>query len=471
MHHNDNVCSDTMSLLQNMLQHSSPYPHISDSHPAYAPLQYVLLFPHGEAGWHYGLLQRATEGHQGQRIEDDEVGEGEDEAEELQQSSQSTGEFSTILNGGRLLQQYVVDMWASADQNRLHYLCSNQNKLHASVYSGLEDSMNCSDDNILLNQLGQRYILPSSYIGGPQNMQQCYQDAMALAQYYRNVNIFLTMTANPEWKEVTDELYPWQSPYDRPDLISRVFHLKKQALIDDITKKHIFGPAVAFVYTIEFQKHGLPHMHLLIFLQHDHKLLTPAAIDSTICAEWPDPITQPKLFQTVCNCMIHGPCGTLNQHAPCMEDHQCKKFFPKPFQAETTLSEDGYPLYQCHDDGRRYEVHGQLVDNRWIVPYNLYLSVKYDCHINVKCAAHVHSIKYAFKYVHKGGDRATVQFHENEIANYVDGRHVGPLEALWRIYHYPVHKQEPSITHLQIHLPGQHMVLFNPEDSPETIRD
>ena len=55
---------------------------------------------------------------------------------------------------------------------------------------------------------------------------------------------------------------------------------------------------------VDVQKRGLPHVHILIFLKEPHKLLTPEAIDSSISARWPDPVTEPALFQTVKNCMV-----------------------------------------------------------------------------------------------------------------------------------------------------------------------
>jgi len=58
-----------------------------------------------------------------------------------------------------------------------------------------------------------------------------------------------------------------------------VFKIKKQAIIDDIYKHGIFGKAVAYyVYTIEFQKRGLPHMHILIFLQPGDKISNPTRL-------------------------------------------------------------------------------------------------------------------------------------------------------------------------------------------------
>ena len=115
-------------------------------------------------------------------------------------------------------------------------------------------------------------------------MQQRFQDSMAIARYFRQVDIFLTVTTNPQWHEIIRELLPGQTAYDRPELVSRVFQMKKKAIIDYIYKHGIFGIAVAYVYSIEFQKRGLPHIHTLIFLKEPYKLNTTDAIDSCIWA-------------------------------------------------------------------------------------------------------------------------------------------------------------------------------------------
>ncbi|KAI0061143.1 hypothetical protein BV25DRAFT_1775338, partial [Artomyces pyxidatus] len=166
-----------------------PLRRISDGHPAYAPLHYVLLFPYGTHGWEYDLRL-----HQPDKAEPARLSQTRFYAYRLQTRP---GEFPTILHGGRLLQQYIVDAWASADQSRLSFLRRNQSKLRASLYSGLADAMHAGDENVDLNNLGQRYILPSSYVGGPRYMQQLFQDAMAIGRYYQKIDIFLTATANP----------------------------------------------------------------------------------------------------------------------------------------------------------------------------------------------------------------------------------------------------------------------------------
>lgn len=103
----------------------------------------------------------------------------------------------------------------------------------------------------------------------------------------------------PSWPEILWELLPGQVALDFPDLVTQVFQMKKKALLHDIYTKGIFGQAVAYVYTIEFQKCGLPHCHLLIFLAQESQMLTPEDIDPAISAQWPDPNTQPKLFNTM----------------------------------------------------------------------------------------------------------------------------------------------------------------------------
>nr|ABA98321.1 hypothetical protein LOC_Os12g25260 [Oryza sativa Japonica Group] len=42
---------------------------------------------------------------------------------------------------------------------------------------------------------------------------------MALVQNYRKPDVFLIMTINPKWDEITCELEPGQTPQDHPDLV------------------------------------------------------------------------------------------------------------------------------------------------------------------------------------------------------------------------------------------------------------
>ncbi|KAI0043941.1 hypothetical protein FA95DRAFT_1523552, partial [Auriscalpium vulgare] len=166
-----------------------PLRRISDGHPAYAPLHYVLFFPHGTHGWEYNMFLHQPDKPNPARLTQTRF--------YAYQLHARPDEFSAILHGGRLLQQYIVDVWASADQARLSFLRHNQGALRASLYSGLEDAVHDADGNVDLNTLGQRFILPSSFVGGPRYMQQVFQDAMAIGRFYKKIDVFLTVTANP----------------------------------------------------------------------------------------------------------------------------------------------------------------------------------------------------------------------------------------------------------------------------------
>ncbi|XP_035210894.1 uncharacterized protein LOC118185179 [Stegodyphus dumicola] len=183
-------------------------------------------------------------------------------------------------------------------------------------------------------------------------------------------------------------------------------------------------------------------MHLLLFLaEEEDKIRDAECIDSLVCAELPDATRHPELHNIVKSSMIHGPCGELNRNSPCMSDGVCSKGFPKPFQAETKENVNGYPLYRRRDDGNFIVIKGHAIDNRWVVPYNPYLSKKYNAHINVEVCSSIKSVKYLFKYVYKGHDAAKVVLEESgdrtlmwdEIKCFLNARYVSAPEAAWRL--------------------------------------
>jgi hypothetical protein len=137
----------------------------------------------------------------------------------------------------------------------------------------------------------------------------------------------------------------------------------------------------------------------------------------------------------------------------------------------------GYPIYRHRDMGRTILVHGIELDNRWVVPHNVYLSTKYDAHINVEVCNNIRVVKYLFKYVYKGHDRATIEIsHQNnnategnvveanEIKKYFDYHYVFASKATWRIFKFDMHEQFPIVERLQYHFPNQQMVLFDDDD-------
>ena len=167
------------------------------------------------------------------------------------------------------------------------------------------------------------------------------------------------------------------------------------------------------VYVIEFQKRGLPHAHISLWLEDMYKCKQPGEIDDIISAEIPSPTRNPEGFKAVTDFMLHGPCGTQIKNASCTVKGRCAKHYPKLFYAETTIDDDGYPVYRRRNNGI-FTIKGKhTYDNSYVVPYNRYLLLKYYAHINVEWCNRSRAIKYLFKYLNKGPDRATIVIQEN----------------------------------------------------------
>lgn len=55
--------------------------------------------------------------------------------------------------------------------------------------------------------------------------------------------------------------------------------MKLEELLYDLTVKHILRKLSAFLYVIEFQRRGLPHVHVLINLVNEDKIWDKDDID------------------------------------------------------------------------------------------------------------------------------------------------------------------------------------------------
>ena len=118
------------------------------------------------------------------------------------------------------------------------------------------------------------------------------------------------------------------------------------------------------------------------------------------------------------------------------------------------------------------------LDNRWIVPYNPTLLMRYNYHINVEVSSSTKSCKYLYKYVYKGMDCAsfTVANHDqngeieiNEIKQYRKTRCIMSIEAIYWLYRFPMYPMYPHVLQMQVHLPSMHMVPFKDDDNLEDV--
>ncbi|XP_057763584.1 uncharacterized protein LOC130984698 [Arachis stenosperma] len=359
---------------------------IYETHALYWPLQYPLLFPYGEHGYQLNILYRGQqEGYvPGRRTR---VSLREFICFCLQIREQEDG---IIHKCRQLFQQFFVDCFTMIESQKLYEIRMKQSTIRGEVLQGIEEAMCRGDDEA--SSIGTRVILHSSFTGGRRYMFNCCQDAM------------------PEFQRFTErERIPIA---DRPDISCRVFHAKLKCLLSDLKEGVFFGPLNAGMYTIEFQKRGLPHAHMLLWLNGESNLQSVEIVDEFICAELPNPQKFPSLYNVVSKYMIHGPCGLLRPSSPCMKDGKCSKFYLKRFVDQTSFDEDGYPIYRRRNMGVTVKINDVDIDNRFVVPYNPLLLMKYQAHINLEFCNKSNVIKYLFKYINKGPDWVTATVGE-----------------------------------------------------------
>jgi hypothetical protein len=112
--------------------------------------------------------------------------------------------------------------------------------------------------------------------------------------------------------------------------------------------------------------------------------------------------------------------------------------------------------------------------------------MRYQCHINVEVCSSITAVKYLYKYVYKGHDRAlavvqpevgalpaltpqaaasgadgnNVPTARDEIQNYLDGRYVSASEACHRLFAFDLHDMHPNVYRLAVHLPNEQTTYF-----------
>nr|GEV68805.1 helicase [Tanacetum cinerariifolium] len=328
---------------------------ISELHPSYMALQYPLLFPYREDEYHDKIPYHTNRGTR--KTKRSFVSMKEYYAYIIQRNDQG----NTLLRGGRLYKQFLVYAFMAVEEQRLKWNRNNQDSLRVDLYHNLNDAFTRGDTNA--EGLGKRIVLPKTFTGGPRYMMQNYQDAMALCRSYGYPDLFITFTSNPKWPEIAKMLsfIPGQKPYEHPEVRTQVFKMKLTQLLDDLTKYKIVGKSCAIVYVIEFQKRGLPHAHILFWLKEEWKCQTPSQVDNIISTEMPSPINNPEGYKVVTEFMLHGLCG---KGSACTVDCKCLKKYPKSFDPETNLDEDGYPFY-CRRDSKIQVVKGKFTyDNK-----------------------------------------------------------------------------------------------------------
>nr|XP_012152726.1 PREDICTED: uncharacterized protein LOC105664129 [Megachile rotundata] len=410
---------------------------IKITNPLLDAMLYPLLDPYSVIGWYPGIRHAIQTGSRNY------VSIREHAA--YQMAVRDDNEY--LQDTGKLFLQWLVDKALRVQEDKLQWLHDNQNVLRRDTLQNIGDFNTNANRNVRPNtdtinpQTSVQILLPSTFIGSPRHSINTLQDMLALSMQLGAATFFVTVTANPAWPEITENLNPGNRRDLRPDIGNRVFHSKQKRFKDLITKENFFGTIRYYGYTVEMQKRQIPHSHWIIAVEPPYNSRDPEYIDTIISAEIPDPQVDPELYNIICTNYLHL-CTEI-----CLPEGSstCKKKFPKAFQEHTVLQANGYPLYRRRDNGqyvtkRRGHIDVRL-DNRYVVPYNPYLAKMFGCHINVEHLSGIRGIKYIFNYINKGHDVAHIaqiirSETGDEIKRYRTVRYMGSSEAHWHLMTY-----------------------------------
>ncbi|GJV10570.1 DNA helicase [Tanacetum coccineum] len=200
----------------------------------------------------------------------------------------------------------------------------------------------------------------------------------------------------------------------------------------------LFGTVIGLLYTIEFQKRGLPHCHTLLWVDDKDKIQRAEDIDQYISAELLDPEDDPHRHRVVSEMMVHGPCGLTDPSAP------------YKIVAQITRPVEESPLPSDRAQIQVDEIKN-FVDGRYICPYEAFWRIlKFEFHcrhpaVQILCV-HLENIQVItfrdrqpleviFDNEAKKKTTLTEWLEYNKI--YTDGRGLTYLDFLKHFVWYP----------------------------------
>ncbi len=396
--------------------------------PDLRPLCYALLFPKGHRLFYPGIplthsVDIERKKHSDDLLNDDDADDDEhvaidDDMEQLAHvvvRHKTASHKDVILfhiyqrrtdlhhfawNTGLLGQQYL-DEFLACESDRQNYVRTNNVKKRVALQRDVEEyvAQHYAKKGV---KIGRHITLPGNFTGSAHYKAHLFHNCSALYTITQRPTWFITFTGNPCWREITENLLVGQSAYSNAPLICRVFKHKADLIIDCI-KKGALGKLVSYAYTIEFQKRGMPHMHLLVATIIT--ITTPQELDKWLSAELPEaPLsTDPdfavkqRYYEVVTKHLIHGPCEYQSGLAPwpcradmslLQEDGKCAKYFPSDYLEQSTLTGSGYAQPHRRDNQRQQQFGKGITKctatNQHVVCHNPFRATLLEAHVNVE---------------------------------------------------------------------------------------
>jgi len=189
----------------------------------------------------------------------------------------------------RLSQTYLVDSISRAIDYKLRFYKYHQRDLFG--IGGDDENGNTGENE----ESSEKTFLSQSMHGSRRHLRSLAKNALALVSEFGRPSLFITLTCNPNWPEITEQLLPGQTAFDRGDIVCQVFYRKLEAILTNIRHGKYFRVMESpnkyhelkfEVRVIEYQRRGLPHVHLVLKFKEDEDM--PRYEDKPTLSKWID---------------------------------------------------------------------------------------------------------------------------------------------------------------------------------------
>ncbi|KAL3125241.1 hypothetical protein niasHT_005847 [Heterodera trifolii] len=395
--------------------------------------------------------------------------------------------FHWLWFARRLAEYFTITVLNRIERNELDHLKEIQRKknyrriLAREYITAMEKGLQKWGRNA---KLGSIFLMPQTFAGSRQYYQGKYADLMTMVRHLGAPTWFVTFTGNPKWPEISEALRGRENYVHRPDIVCRIFMDKATEFIKDVTERCVLGKVAGWCYSVEHQKRGMPHIHLLLILEKGGRLTTPEQVDEYVCAQVR--YTNYVRLAPGDDLEVGSRRGDKKQvmgddHTPAADpERDWAEVRYQRIPARGRVPERQHAACgQTHYKKRKGGRSALLLDDSRVIPYNPYLLLKYGCHVNIEYVFGQKACKYIFKYLLKGFEKAYVQvaqprgggskrsgedgeqmFDYDEIAATFKVRYMTAMEAFLRLNSYKIVGTSHQIYTLSVHDEGGQTIVI-----------
>ena len=301
-----------------------------------------------------------------------------------------------------------------------------------------------------LNKSNHKWVLGAHEVGSPAWLRSALEDAAFFAAKYPP-KLMITFGCNVNWPEIQNGLAENEVWSDRPDLVSRAFHLRLTQFMIDLKRDKRFGRNIKLWGIVEWTEQGSPHAHLVLSSDVEGDLL--AWYDDVIRVGFADPRDPLHAIMT----------HRHTNHCKC--DMGCKYEYPQPLVAVTYRDATGKVNHQRSDPNQ--------------IPHLRHYPERYNAHIHAVQVTEVDGcLEYLLDYLTKGEKRVSVSTliaspdKQADVKFYTKGRAWGAGEAAFRLNGFHV-LRGLDVTKLDLVLPSDprptHLAFHSVAPKPSVV--